>query len=263
MFFVLSKLFWAAAQPVSLVFILVVAGALLSWFGRRRLGLVASGLGALLLGLCCFTTLGAVAISSLENRFIRPAQMPADIDAIVLLGGAVNSDVSTARQISEFNEGGDRIVEALRLAQLYPAARIVATGGSGQLVSDAEPEATTMARFFNDLGLPPERLILEDASRNTAENASFTAQALGGTDASILLVTSAFHMPRSMALFRRAGFDPIAWPVDYRSSGDEGFAFDISDPVRNLSTASTAMREWVGLVAYRLTGQTDELLVSP
>lgn len=263
MFFVLSKIFWAVAQPVSLVFILIIVGMTLAWFGRKRLGLVATAIGAIILGLCCFTTLGALAISPLENRFGRPAEMPEGISAIVLLGGGINGKVSTNRQVSELNESGDRLIEAYRLAQLYPEARIVATGGSGQLVSDSEPEATTMERFFTALGVSGERLVLEGASRNTAENATLTAEALGGTDARIILVTSAFHMPRSMALFRRAVFDPIAWPTDYRAAGSEGFSLDLSDPVDNLKTATTAMREWVGLIAYRFTGQTDAILPSP
>jgi len=263
MFFVLSKIFWAAAQPVSLVFILVVLGMIFFGLERKRLGFLSAGLGALLLVLCCFTTLGALVIAPLEDRFGRPAEMPEDIDAIVLLGGAVNGRVSTTRGIVELTDSGDRLTEAYRLAQLYPDVPLVVTGGGGQLVSTSEPEATTMERFFVSLGLPRERLLLETASRNTAENAALTAETLGGSDKRILLVTSAFHLPRSMALFRKAGFDAIAWPADYRSAGDEGLEFDLSDPVGNLETATTAIREWIGLVAYRLSGQTDELLASP
>lgn len=260
MFFLVSKVFWALVQPVSLIFLLMLGGWVLTLLRRRRLGLASSAAGLLLLGVCSFTTLGMLLIGPLEDRFTQPETMPAAVDTIVMLGGATSGKVSTKRQIAEFAEAGDRLTETLRLAMHYPQARIVLSGGSGLLVDDSEPEAVTAARFFEGLGIARERLVLEGESRNTDENAEFTQAMLGNNPGTVVLVTSAFHMPRSVGLFRKVGIDVVAWPTDYRSAGDEGLSFDIANPVLNIATIGVAMKEWIGLAVYHWTGRIDDLL---
>ncbi len=260
MFFVVSKVFWALAQPVSLIFLLVLIGWLLTLWGRRRLGLTSGALGLLLFALGSFTTLGVSLIGPLEDRFVRPPAMPPVVNTIVMLGGATSGRVSTARGISELSEAGDRLTETLRLAQHYPEARIVLSGGSGLLVVDGEPEAETAARFFEALGIARERLVLESASRNTDENAELTKAMLGDAPGVVALVTSAFHMPRSVGLFRKVGIEVVPWPTDYRSAGDEGIGLDIVNPILNLTTTGVAMKEWIGLAVYHWTGRIDEML---
>lgn len=259
MFFIVSKVFWGLVQPVSLTFLLFLFAWLLSLFGRRRSGLVVGAVGLLLFGACAFTTLGAMMIAPLENRFERPAVLPDDVAAIIMLGGATAGRVSTRRQVAELSEAGDRLTETLRLARLYPEARIVLSGGVGLLIADGEPEATTAQRFFVEQGVEPDRLVLEAESRNTDENATLTLALLGDPDGAVMLVTSAFHMPRSVGIFRKAGLEVIAWPADYRSAGDESVGIDIVNPVLNLTTTGVAMREWIGLAVYGWTGRSSEL----
>ena len=261
MFFVISKVFWLLVQPLSLSFLFALVGVILLALGRRRLGISAATLGVLVLGLASFTNIGEVAIAPLENAFARPAELPAQVDAIVLLGGSTSARVSTARQVVEATEAGDRLVETLWLAQRYPTARIVLTGGSGALgVGEVDAEATTMQRFLLAFGISPERLVLEGASRNTDENAEYTRQLLGQSPGNVVLVTSAFHMPRSIGLFRKVGIEAIAWPTDYRSTGEGGWRIDAVEPVSNLGTASVAMKEWIDLVVYYWTGRVAEIL---
>ncbi len=260
MFFVISKVFWALVQPVSLIFLLLLGGWLLTLAGRRRLGLTSGALGLLLFAASSFTTLGVLLIGPLENRFAQPATMPPEVNTIVMLGGATSGRVSTARQIAELSEAGDRLTETLRLAMLYPEALIVLSGDSGLLVADGEPEAETAARFFEGLGIARERLVLESASRNTDENAELTKAMLGDDPDVVVLVTSAFHMPRSVGLFRKAGIAVVPWPTDYRSAGEESFGIEVIEPLSNLETASVAMKEWIGLAVYHWTGRIDDLL---
>jgi uncharacterized SAM-binding protein YcdF (DUF218 family) len=260
MFFVISKVFWGLAQPVSLIFLLMLAGWLLTLWGRRRLGLASGALGLLLLAVCSFTTLGALLIAPLEDRFARPLTMPPHVDTIIMLGGATSGRISTARQVAELSEAGDRLTETLRLAMRYPDARLVLSGGSGALVADGEPEAETAARFFTDLGIARERLVLESASRNTGENAELTKAMLGDAPGVVVLVTSAFHMPRSVGLFRKVDIEVLPWPTDYRSAGNEAIGLDIVNPVLNLTTTGVAVKEWIGLAVYHWTGRTDALL---
>lgn len=260
MFFVMSKIFWGLVQPVSLIFLLLLGSWLLTLWGRRAMGLVSGAAGLLLLALSSFTTLGVLLIEPLEDRFAPPQAMPPVVNTIVMLGGATSGRVSTARQVTELSEAGDRLTETLRLARFYPEARIVLSGGTGLLVADGEPEAETAARFFEGLGIARGRLVLESASRNTDENAELTKAMLGDNPGVVALVTSAFHMPRSVGLFRKVGIEVVAWPTDYRSAGNEGVGIDIVNPILNLTTTGVAMKEWIGLAVYHWTGRIDDLL---
>jgi len=260
MFYVVSKVFWLLAQPLSLAFLLTLGALVLILLRQRWPAVMLGSLGLVILGLASFTNIGAVAIAPLEGRFARPAELPERVDAIVLLGGATDARISTARQITETSEAGDRLIETIRLAQRYPEARIVLTGGVAAILAGAESEALTMQRLLLAFGIAPERIVLEGEARNTDENAGYTAELLGPEPGTVLLVTSAFHIPRSIGLFRKAGITAIAWPTDYRSSGIENFGIDIAEPVANLQTATVAMKEWIGLVVYRWTGRIDDLL---
>lgn len=259
MFYVVAKIFWVVAQPLSVVALLLILGVALLFWGRRRLAVSANLAALLVIVLCGFTTFGALIIQPLEDRFTRPATMPETVDTIIVLGGSTLARVSTVRGVAELNDAGDRLTDAVALARLYPQARIVYSGGAG-ILDQGEPEAATAERFFLAMGIAPERLVLEGESRNTDENAELTADMLGDANGMTLLVTSAFHMPRSMGLFRRVGLDVVAWPTDYRSSGQEGFGLDFANPVNSLSITSVAIKEWIGLLVYHWTGRIDSIL---
>jgi uncharacterized SAM-binding protein YcdF (DUF218 family) len=263
MFPYLTRIFWTLAQPVSLVALLLVLGLLLMWMKRRRLAAASVIVATLVLALCSFTSFAYVAIAPLEDRFTRPPE-PDRIDGIVVLGGGMDSAVNRVRGGWELSRAGDRFVETLRLALRHPEARVLIAGGGSALLSGQEPEAVAAARLFADFGIPHERLILEGDSRNTEENA-VNARALAEPQAgeTWLLVTSAFHMPRSVGLFRRAGFDVVPWPTDYYSAGDETFGIKLDEIAENLVTSNVALREWIGLAGYYLTGRIDEPLPGP
>lgn len=249
-------------QPLSLVVLLLLAGLALSWLKRRWIARVLVGSALLLLFLCCFTTFGYVLITPLEQRFERPAE-PEQIEGIVVLGGGMDGEVNSVRGGYELNRSGDRYVEALRLALRYPDARIVIAGGPAALVQQ-EPEALAGKRFFEAFGIAPERILMDDQSRNTEENAQFAKQLAGATEGQTwLLVTSAFHMPRAVGLFRKADFRVIPWPADYLASGAEGLRIKPDQSTENVSVSSLALREWTGLLGYYLTGRIDEVLPGP
>jgi len=261
MFFYLSKLFWIVVQPINLIGILVLAGIVLSVFRLRQLGLLFLLAGFAVLALGAWTSLGALLLHPLEDRFRRPDPAPAEVAGIIVLGGGFEGAVNLARGGYELNASGDRFVEAAILARRYPSARVVVTGGTGTLVLDGEGDADTAPRLLTALGVARERLVLESRSRNTHENALFTRELVAPQPGETwLLVTSAFHMPRSVGLFRKAGFDVVPWPSDYQTAGTETFGpaqDNVADSLRNLSLA---IREWIGLLAYRLTGRIDEIL---
>jgi len=264
MFFTLSKIVWFFAEPLNFSILLIGATFFALLFAWRRLATVAVACAFLILGLGAWTSLGALMMHPLEDRFQRPASLPEKIDGIVVLGGGLEGGVNLVRGGYEMNSSGDRFVEAAVLAARHPEAKVVVTGGSGNLILEGEGDGVTSPRLLTALGIAPDRLIMESQSRNTYENAVFTKRLVNPKPGeSWVLITSAFHMPRSMGIFRKVGFNVVPWPSDYRTSGKEGIGLTHDNPQDSLQNVSIALREWVGLVAYRLTGRTGELLPSP
>src|SRR5690606_33290798 len=144
-----------------------------------------------------WTTFGALLLRPLEDRFARPDPAPAEVAGIILLGGGFEGAVNLARGGYELNDSGDRMVEAAVLARRYPDAKVIVSGGAGSLLFDGEADADSAPRLLTALGVAPERLVLENRSRNTYENAIFTRDLVRPQPGQKwLLVTSAFHMPR-------------------------------------------------------------------
>ncbi|MER9604659.1 YdcF family protein [Mesorhizobium sp. M0243] len=258
MFFYLSKIFWFFIQPLNLAIFLLLAGLLAAMIGRRRLAATGSVLAFLVLALSAWTSLGAMMLNPLEERFARPP-LPAKVDGIVVLGGGFEGAINLARGSYELNSSGDRMVETAVLARRFPTAKVVVSGGTGALFLDGEGDAATAPRLLTALGVAADRLILENKSRNTYENAVFTKELLTPKPGETwLLVTSAFHMPRAKALFDKAGFATVPWPVDYRTSGKEGIGLFRDNPADSLQAATMAIREWIGLFAYWLSGRIDQ-----
>ncbi len=266
MFFVLAKVLWFVLQPSTLVVGAVIAGAALSGTAWRRLSrwLLWGGIAALLvIGL---SPLADVMVRPLEARFAR-----ADIDkagapvaGIIVLGGAEDGRGGDTVEIAGLNEAAERYTEGVALARRLPAARLVFTGGSATLIRSGPVEADTAMRLFLALGVPRERITLETQSRDTHENAVFTARLVAPKPGERwLLVTSAWHMPRAIGCFRKAGFAVEAWPVDYRAPPRlDPTLWNTSVP-DGLRRVDFITREYIGLVAYYLAGRTDALLPRP
>ncbi|MDF3151928.1 YdcF family protein [Mesorhizobium sp. XAP10] len=258
MFFYLSKIFWFFIQPLNLAIFLLLAGLLAVTTGRRRLAAAGSVLAFLILALSAWTSLGAMMLNPLEERFQRPP-LPEKVDGIVVLGGGFEGAINLARGGYELNSSGDRMVETAILARRFPTAKVVVSGGTGALFLDGEGDAATAPRLLTALGVAADRMILENKSRNTYENAVFTKELVTPKPGETwLLVTSAFHMPRAKALFDKAGFATVPWPVDYRTSGREGVGLFRDNPADSLQATTMAIREWIGLFAYWLSGRIDQ-----
>ncbi|MFB9953122.1 YdcF family protein [Rhizobium puerariae] len=258
--FLLSKLFWVFAQPLSAAFLLAAIAALLCFAGWRRSCGFAALAAALTLFVTLFTTTGAVALQVLEARFPKPAQEPDHLSCMIVLGGALDNEINTARGGFELNQAADRFVEAMRLARNHPEARILISGGDGSISGGYEGEAETSERLFSAFGIPADRLVKENSSRTTYENALNTAELLKSRGLeNCLLITSAYHMPRSIGLFRKAGIEVTPWPVDYRTSGIAALSPDFTQPSLNAQLTTTAAREWMSLTAYYLAGRIGDI----
>lgn len=264
MFFDLSKLFWSFAQPVSVIGLLLFASIAAGILRRRRTSLASGVLAFAILAVLGWTTAGGLMLRPLEDRFTKPSELPEKIDGIIVLGGAFEGGVNLGRGGYELNDAADRMTEAAILALRYPDARLLVAGGSGRILRDRAGDGDIAPQFFEKLGIPRDRLILETESRNTAENTVNAAEIAGVRPGETwVLVTSAFHMPRSVGLFRKAGWPVVPWPTDYRTWGDEGIGLCRESSLGCLRHANTAIREWTALAAYRLTGRIDALFPAP
>jgi uncharacterized SAM-binding protein YcdF (DUF218 family) len=259
-FFVLSKLFWIVASPSNLFLLLAAAGAVLlftrHWLWGRRLCVV----GVVGFGVLGLSPLGWLMLNPLENRFHRPAEIATPPAVIVVLGGAIQPELSGARHQISLNEAAGRLTEAVALSRRFPSAKIVYSGCSAAL-GGGPCEADVAGHFFTSMGVASDRIVLERASRNTDENALFTRDLVGQKDGEVwLLVTSAFHMPRSVGVFRKAGVSVTPWPVAYLTAPNDP---EYGHVLGGLRLSETAVREWIGLIAYRLTGRIDTLFPAP
>lgn len=264
MFFVLSKTIGIALLRGNFLILIGLLGAILQATRWARLGrklLIAS---VVLVATCGFSPLGNLLLYSLEARF--PPWDPARgaPDGIVVLGGGIDADLSMSHGKAVFTRAADRVVEAAALARQYPNARIIYSGGSANLIDADAREADYAAAIFERLGVARDRLTMERRSRNTKENAEFSKLlAAPKSGERWLLLTSAFHMPRSVGIFRKAGFAVEPYPVDWRTGGPGELLAFSPFALDGLERTEVAVREYLGLVAYRISGRTSELFPGP
>ncbi len=261
--FILSKLLWLAVNPGNLLLILLSAGVFMLFLRRKAAwGRRLVALAALLLVLLSILPLGQWLFVSLENRFPTPSY-PERVDGIVVLGGFVDTVMSHKSGRIEVGGSVERLFALIELAKRYPDARLVFSGGSGSVLHPEAREAPLVENLLKELGFPTERVVFEDRSRNTVENALFSKElAKPQAGESWLLVTSAAHMPRAVGCFRRQNWPVLAWPVDHVSDGTMALDLDFNLAGR-AGLLGAAIHEWLGLVSYYLMDRTDSLFPAP
>ena len=263
MFFYESKIAWFLVKPGNLLLIVLVLGSALMWTRWRRAGRWMCA-GAVALGVVMSVLpFGQWLRVSLENRFPQVTATAERVDGIVVLGGVVNQFITKARGQAALGGGVERLTAFAQLAGRYPNAKLIFSGGSGDPFRQDLKESHFIGPVLESLGLGAGRVIYEDRSRNTAENAEFSrAIARPKPGETWLLITSAFHMPRAVGCFRRAGWNVAPYPVDFSTDGDYQTAppGGFSAGMRSLESS---LHEWIGLLLYRLLGKTDAFFPAP
>ena len=264
MFFVLSKTLGALLLPTNFLIGIGFVGAVLMFTRFASLGRKLVIAAVLLLVICGLSPLGNLLLYPLEQRFPPWDASRGAPDGIIVLGASIEPVLSTAHGTPVVRSSPDRLIAAAALAHRYPKARVVFSGGSANLISNDAREADFAGAIFESLGIDKSRLIMERASRNTHENAEFSKALLVPKEGERwLLVTSAFHMPRSVGLFRKVGFAVEPYPVDWRVGGRSDIFNFTNIAIDGLGRTDLAVREWIGLIAYRATGRIEELLPGP
>jgi uncharacterized SAM-binding protein YcdF (DUF218 family) len=262
--FIISRTLGFFAMPSNVLLMAGLIGLVLMRTKRaahagRRLAAAA----IVLFLVCGLLPFGKLVMAPLEARFPPWDAGRGAPDGIVVLGGVIEPEVAD-RPDSGLNEAAERITAVAGLARRYPAAKILFSGGDNILVPGGGSEAEVAGALFTSFGIPASRVILEDKSRTTAENAVFSRDlAMPKPGERWLLVTSAWHMPRAVGAFRKAGFPVEAYPVDYRTPDGAGLWIPFGSVSGGLRRTDTAMREWFGLVTYWLTGRSSALFPGP
>ena len=263
MTFLFGKIAWAVVQPGNLLLLCLLAGVIFFLASRGRRGRILVGLAALGFLLLAVAPIGPAMLLVLEQRLPRPAALPERIDGILVLGGAVEPALSLSYGETVFNSAVARVLAGIALARRYPEAKLALIGGEGAFVPVGLAESRATLGFVIEQGIVPERVILEERSRSTHENAVYAKELIRPAPGTAwILITSAYHMPRAVASFDAVAWPVVPYPVDYKIDPQTGLRanFNLLD---GLGATTLAGKEWAGLLGYRLMGWARQLFPAP
>lgn len=261
-FFYLSKYIWIVISPDSLFIILLMLCLLLFLLRQTKKATLLLGLLTFFTLFLSFFSVGDWMLHPLESRYKHNPDLPEHVDGIIVLGGSILPDRSVEWQQLETNQFHERLSSFIQLAQLYPDARLVFSGGNSSTDEDKPTEAQIAETYLLKSGISPTRLFIENKARNTAENVSYSRQLVSPqSNETWLMITTAFHMPRAMGVFCQQNWKVIPYPVDHQTIPSKLYqpGFSLIGHANNLVLAS---HEWLGLLAYYLSGKTHQLFPS-
>jgi uncharacterized SAM-binding protein YcdF (DUF218 family) len=254
MFFYLSQFFSFLAMPLTLILLTLLAAAIFTPKSKGK-KLLWTGIGLLLLFSNPF--LANLALLGWEPEIKSFDEIPSTEIGIVLTG--VTNINKTTSDRTFFGKGADRITHALQLYRMGKVKKILITGGQGLNPTNTSSEAELLKRFLIMTGMPEADILIEEKSVNTRENALFTKAFLEkngiATDQEFMLITSAFHIPRSEKCFDKVGLNTIPFPVDYYS---HDLKYDLPSLIYPKAEAlvhwQILFKEFLGLLMYRVVG---------
>ena len=246
----------AILVPSTTLIAALAFGVLLLWSPLRKVGRWITTITAILLLAIAVLPISNWLAQPLETRFPRLQQLPEGTTGIILLGGSFRQGLSADWNQPQLNNHAGRLTAFVALAREYPDLKLVFSGGSPAFSSQSLTKSDIAREVLASLGLPPDRILFENRSRNTCENAIYTAQLVNpAKQQTWVLVDSAMDMPRAVGTFRKAGFQVVPYPVDY-TTGDAPLDFTPT-VVRNFDRLDHATHEWFGLMGYRLFSCTE------
>jgi uncharacterized SAM-binding protein YcdF (DUF218 family) len=252
MFLYAEKLLPILIYPLGLVLLLCIAAFTLSFADRHRILRVSIALAVVLLWIASTPAFAGMLINILEEQNPPvPIETISPKDVAIVLGGDL------ARPQAHLGGAGDRLMQAALLWRAGKVQTIIVTGGKLPWERGLASDASLAVKPLQAYGVPRDSIIVEGNSRNTHENAINTAAIWRDKHfCSGLLVTSAFHMPRALASFRKLGLELAPWPADFKGQSYPliNNVFDILPDASALATTTTAIKEWLGLAIYRLRG---------
>lgn len=258
MFFLLSKILDIAFSPLCWGILLIALSLLAPFVHRPKIAtwLRRAAPMGLLIQYLFSTELVANAIwRAVEAPPLTTIQEDVRYDAVILLGGMLDDRAMATYGKPYYNDNVDRLLATWELLSSQKAQRALLSGGDGNPGYTGMEEAEILKKQLVRWGVAPERLFVENKSRNTHENAVESATIVRKEGWSkLLLVTSAFHMPRALGCFRAVGLEPDTLAVDLRSDRTSKGLTDLLPRTRSLNFSATAIRELSGRMIYRIRG---------
>ncbi|HEY9664635.1 MAG TPA: YdcF family protein [Allocoleopsis sp.] len=261
MFLFLSKLLPLFIYPLGFASLMLI-GALFTLWKRPRTAAILVMLALLAIVIPSNGWISKQMVRSLEWQNLPPASLP-QAEAIVVLGGSTKPQ-SYPRPWLDVNDEGDRVLHGARLYLQGKAPLVIMSGGRINWVDNSESESADMASLAEAMGVPASAILQDPTSLNTYENAVNVKQILQKKGIKrVLLVTSAMHMPRSLAIFKKQGIEAIPAPTDFIISQKElqDSQATTQDKILNalpdtgaLHQFTRSLKEYIGLVVYRLRG---------
>ena len=259
-FWVISKIAWAIIAPETLLLFLLILSSGLLWTRYNKQGRVLISSTVFIITMVSVLPFSLWILRPLEDRFAIPEKLPDRVDGIIVLAGAENIFVTIAHGLPALNSAAERLTTFAWLGNVYPDAILLFSGGSGSLIDQKHKSADTARKIFYQIGLNPKRVKFESDSKNTAESALKAYQLIQPQlGQNWILVTSAYHMPRSVGLFRKLGWDVIPYPAAFQTTKSFSLKFDL----REIGKFSQGIHEWLGLIVYRATGDTLTFFPGP
>jgi len=260
----LSEIVFFVLRPSNFLVLLLFGGLACLLVGWKWVGFAFVALGTLGFVVAGFAPLSTLLLHPLEERYQRGEPPPGGPTGILVFGGAIDASIARTRQIPELTDGADRIVAVADLARRYPAALVAISNGPPP-PDGKVGNAQFAARLFESFGVARDRIRIEDRAASTWQNAIFLKDLLKPeAGQSWIVVTSAWHMPRTMGVMEKAGWTGLVpYPVDYRTpGGDSPYGWSRSMG-GGLYKTNLAVREWLSLIAYYVTGKSPALVPGP
>lgn len=260
LFFYISKLIWLLVSPDSLLLILIITTLILLYIGKQQLAKILLTFTSSLLLLIAFIPIGEWLLYPLESRFQTNPTLPKNIEGIIVLSGAEDTVRSSLWNQVELGGAAERDLMFISLARQYPKAKLIFTGGTGSLTQQKYKAADVAKILFQQQGLDVNKIIFERESRNTYENVIFSKKIIKPMqNKNWILITTSWHMPRSVGIFCKAEWPVIPYPVDHSTKKGNLLRIDFN-VLGNLNSLKIAIKEWLGLFAYYLSGKSTSLL---
>ena len=260
LFWFFSKLLWWIFSPSRILLFLLALGTVLLWTKKNIAGRWLLSVAVVVIFVLSFRPFGQGLLFVLESRFSHSLKLPEELDGVVVLAGSENSTISKTWGQPSLNGSSERLITFISLAKRYPEAKLLFVGGVGSVDSQVPTPEGTARMIFEQVGLDASRVIFESKSHNTFQGGVASYELIKPkAGEKWVLITSAFHMPRSVGVYRQAGWEVIPYPVDF--GYDDQIRFDFS--LGHMAVFSRALHEWIGVFVYGLTGKTTELFPGP
>ena len=259
MFFYLSKILWFFFNPFNLMLLLIFGGLLSHLFQKNILSKIFYSLSVIFFIISSVLPTGRFMLYSLEKNFHNQDTLPNEVEGVLILSGAIEGVLSIEYNTIHLNGNVERLIASIELINRYPKAEIIFSGGPAYVFNKKIIQADLAKEFFSKLGIDTHKIIFESKSRNTYDNIFFSRiiadPQLGEK---WIVITSAFHMKRTLNIADKLKWNLIPYAVDFKQTKTFSWMPSINF-LKNISIFQSAIHEWLGLIVYYLTGKSSNI----